>query len=503
MPNQLVHISSKKIVRDLVTKKASYWISLSKKRSLALFHLASKKVPAYKDFLKKNKISPTKIKTWADFQNVPQVNKNNYLRKYPTEKMCWGGNLDNQLVFTASSGSTGEPVYFPRTEQLDEQYSTYIETFLRNSSYSKKKPILVIIGFGMGIWIGGLITYKAFEIVARRNNIPLSIITPGINKDEINKALKTLAPKYKQVILVGYPPFIKDVVDGAIKEKINLKQINLRFFFAAEAFSEKFRDYLNKKAGIKNIYKDTFNIYGSADIGAMGYETGISIIAKRNVIQNKRAKEAFLSSTEKVPTFAQFNPYFINFESVDGDVLLTGHSELPLIRYAIGDSGKVLDFNDAVDTMLDCGINLKKEAKRVSLKPSEIHELPFLLIYERNDFSTKLYGAIIYPEHIREVFQMTKYEKFFTGRFTLITKTDNKHNQFIEVNCEKKKNLKIPNKIRADLQNSLINNLRLKNAEFQNNYSSMPKQNTPKLVFWEYGHPKYFKPGIKQKWVIK
>src|SRR5690606_19901392 len=137
----------------------------------------------------------------------------NYIRNYPLKDLCWDGNINKPLVLTATSGSTGEPSYFVRGEDLDSQYSIFIQNYLQNASLKSESPILVIICFGMGIWIGGVITYKAYEIAAIRENMPISIITPGINKKEIFSALKKLSPQYNQTILVGYAPFLKDIVD--------------------------------------------------------------------------------------------------------------------------------------------------------------------------------------------------------------------------------------------------------------------------------------------------
>ena len=235
-------------------------------------------MPAYKDFLKKHKISSNKIKTYDNFKKLPVIDKKNYLRVYSLDKLIWGGNLRKNMVFTSTSGSTGAPVYFPRQEKLDWQNSVFIEQFLSNSSYGYKNPTLVIIGFGMGVWIGGLITYKAFEIAGKNGRFPLSIITPGINKNEIFNALKNLSPYYSQTILVGYPPFVKDIIDETGAQKINLKKLNIRILTAAEAYSEKFREYISEKAGVKNLLTDTANIYGTADIGAMAWETPMSIL---------------------------------------------------------------------------------------------------------------------------------------------------------------------------------------------------------------------------------
>ena len=76
-------------------KKSEYWENERKTRALELFHRAARDVPAYRDFLGKNRVSALKIKTFEDFQYVPPINKKNYLRKYPPEKLIWGGKFSN------------------------------------------------------------------------------------------------------------------------------------------------------------------------------------------------------------------------------------------------------------------------------------------------------------------------------------------------------------------------------------------------------------------------
>ena len=135
--------SAEQIMKLFSEKKSDFWVEEGRKRSLALFHEAAQRVPAYKDFLKKNHVDPKKVKTWDDFQQqVPIMSKKNYLRQYPLEKLCWDGSLNKPLVFTATSGSTGEPFYFCRQQQLDWQSSIIHEIFLQNSSYGAKKSTL-------------------------------------------------------------------------------------------------------------------------------------------------------------------------------------------------------------------------------------------------------------------------------------------------------------------------------------------------------------------------
>ncbi|MEK7547093.1 MAG: hypothetical protein AAB536_02865 [Patescibacteria group bacterium] len=493
-------LSSKDIIGLIKTKSGVFWSDIGKKKALALFRQAARRVPAYGDFLKKNKISPEKIKNFSDFQLVPPVNKNNYLRQYSLNELCWDGTLENPFVLTATSGSTGEPFYFLRGERLDWESSVLHELFLLNSR-RRKGPVLVIVAFGMGVWIGGLITYKAFEIASRGKNYPVSIITPGINKIEIMNALKKLSPKFAETIIAGYPPFLKDVVDSAADEGINLKKLNIRLLFAAEPFTENFRDHIVKKAGIKNPALDTLNVYGTAEIGTMAYETPTSIMMRRLAVKDKELFRDVFSNIEKTPTFAQYNPFFVNFEAPEGEILLTGDNSMPLIRYAVGDRGGVYGFDEISPILKANGYDIEKEARKNSLK--EIYKLPFVYVYERIDYSTTLYGLQIYPEAIREALLKKSLNGFFTGKFTMITKFDKHKDQFLEINLELKKSKKAGENVKKKTLKEIIAMLREKNSEFRELHSHLGKRAIPKLVFWEYEHPLFFKQGVKQKWVRK
>lgn len=483
------------------TASSTTWSRLSARNSLALFHDAAKRVPAYKAFLKKRGIRAGNIRTLEDFKKIPSTSKADYLKKYPLADLCWDGSLTRPAVFSSTSGSTGKPFYFQRTPNLEEEYSVLAELFLGNGAEvpSPKNPTLVIIGFGMGVWIGGTLTYRAFDIASRRA-YPVSILPVGVNKAEIFKALRDLAPSFKQTILIGYPPFIKDIIDEAELENINLKSLNIRLLFAAEAFSEHFRDYLAKKIGIKNVYRDTLNIYGTADIGAMAFETPTAILIRRLAMKDKKLFERIFGDAQKMPTLAQYNPAFVSFEAPEGEILITGYSAVPLVRYAIGDRGGVHTYNELKAIFTESGINLEKEAKRLD---APLYELPFVYVYERADFSTKLYGAIIYPEHVKVGLQDSTLEKFITGRFTMTTENDANHNEYLEINIELQRRAEGSESIRGAIVENVVNSLSSSNSEYRNNYANMPDRVTPRIVFWPHEHPKYFNPSTKQKWVAR
>ena len=480
--------------------KNSNWSHIRRLQLLELFYEASKKVPAYKKFLKQNQINSKKITTFEDFQNVPPMSKNNYLRQYPLFELCLNGTLKKPLVFTSTSGSTGEPFYFPRGEALDSQYSEYCKMFF-NYSTNSKKTTLVIVAFGMGVWIGGLITYEAFKHM-EESGTPLSIITPGVNKKEIFDAMKNIAPQFDRIILCGYPPFIKDVIDCGKDHGVNWKNHDIKLLFAAESFSEKFRDYLGKKIGLQNIYRDTMNIYGSADLGGMAKESPMTILIRRLALKNKNLYKKLFIDASRLPTLAEYNPYYINFESYNKSILVSGMNSLPLIRYEIGDNGGVMSYEDVASIFKSFGIDLYKEAKKIGIEKT-ITGWPMVYVYERTDFSTKLYGAIIYPEYVKIGLEHPDLEDILTGKFTMFTKYDRKQNEYLEINLELKPGKEISGELSESIKDIISSSLKLKSAEHKNNADNMKEKVDPRLVFWEHNHPQYFQPTIKQKWINK
>lgn len=509
LPTKRFKESSPKKRVDIVKKLASIfavkseeWKRFQERKIFRLFHRSAFHVSAYKDFLKKALIKHADIKTIKDFARVPHVNKDNYLRNYAWEKLCTPGSLCEQsLVLTSTSGSTGNPFYFPRNGLLDTQSAIYHLMFVKSSKIDSNKSTLVLVCFGMGVWIGGVITYQAFKTISE-SGYPMTILTPGVNKREIYEALKHIGRKYDQIILCGYPPFMKDVVDEAKDHGINWHHYNVKMIFAAEAFSEKFRDYIIKKTGMKDCYRDTMNIYGSADLGTMAEETPLSILIRRLALKNKALYGDLFSEATRLPTLAQFIPEFINFEYIDNGIYCTGDNVLPLVRYQIGDNGGVLFFNEVENIFKKHGINLRKEAKKAGIEDT-VAELPFVYVYERSDLSTKLYGAIIYPEYVKVALQNLTLEKYITGKFTMFTKFDENQNEFLEINVELKHGITESEWLEKEVVNSVETTLMEKSAEYKNNAHMMPGKVVPRIVFWPHEHPTYFQTGIKQKWIKK
>ncbi|MDP3093305.1 MAG: hypothetical protein Q8N16_00910 [bacterium] len=492
-----------RIIQQIKTRESLFWEKIRGESVLNLFRLLSGQVPAYQDFLRNNKVKPENIKTVADLRLLPAIDKKNYLRRYPLSELTIDGRIDKPLVFTSTSGATGTPFYFHRSFDLDLQTSVIHELFYLQGQYEKEEPVLVIVCFGMGVWIGGLITYQAFHLLQERG-YNVSLITPGINKEEIFKSLKDLGRSYKNIILVGYPPLIKDIIDEAPSRGIDWRKFRVRLLFAAEVFTEDFREYVSRAVNMRNSFIDTMNIYGTADLGAMAFETPLAILIRRLCAKNQKLFEAIFKKIQKTPTLGQYIPSFISFDAEGDDLLVSGNNTMPLIRYALGDHGGVYSFRELTKKLSELGVDLKKEAKKAGIEKFW-HELPFVYVYERADFSTNLYGLQVYPEPIREALLKKPLSAYLTGKFTLETRFNSKQNQYLLIHLEmrKSRNDIVPRAIKQATLSVIVEQLQLKNSEYRELHKFLGKRALPRLQFWPAEDPKYFKLGIKQRWVKK
>jgi phenylacetate-CoA ligase len=497
--------SVKTLLRDLEAKPEKFWLKRGESELFKLFKQAAGRIPAYKKFLKSHRVNPKKITGLKNISSVPPVGRDNYLQKYPLEDLCWDGNFKaRRWTVAATSGSTGQPFYFPRTDNQDLQYAALAELYLVHNFQINRKSTLYINGFAMGVWIGGVFTYQAVHDVAQRGNYSISIISPGINKQEIIKAVTNLGPKFDQIIIGGYPPFIKETVDEGLALGVKWKIYNLGFIFSAEPFGEKFRDHIISTTGLKNPYTTTLNHYGTADQGTLAYETPLSILIRRLAVKNPKLFAAIFPETKRLPTLAQYFPEMFYFEEREGQLLCSARSGLPLLRYELKDKGGVITFGRMCEIFKSLGLNLEREARKANLQGS-LWKLPFVYIYERSDMVVSWSGANIYPEHIREAHLHKKVSPFLSGKFTLEIVFDKHNNQELLIHSELRKDVQIANKRRLieEIKNITMAELLKSNSEYRVLHSSNPGKMVPRVILWTHQSAPHFIGGGKQRWALK
>lgn len=488
----------------LTEKKAYFFEKEGKRKALKLFKEANQNITAYKNFLKKNKINPKRIKTIDDFKLLPIINKKNYLRKYPLSSLYYKNKFSDFKLISASSGSTGNPFFWPRGFNLEFETTYLHELFLKNFFEINKLPTLLIIGYSMGIYVAGVFTLNACLRLSQKG-YPLTVISPGINKNEILRIIKEISPKYSQTILAGYPPFIKDIIVDGKNYGINWKKLKIKFIFGAEGFSENWRNYIFEKTGSKNILKDSMSTYGSADAAILGHETPFSILIRRLSSKNKKLNQALFNDF-RLPSLHQYYPFLKYFEKTEkGDLIFTARGGLPLLRYSIGDQGGIIAFDQMMKILNQYGYSLawiKKELKKYNADHL-LWKIPFVYLFGRSDLTATLYGVKIYPENIKSALEDKILKNICSAKFVMSTKYNKNQNQYLFIDIELLKNVKPSQSLSKKIKATVIKDLKTTNLECNRLFEAINPGAIIRIKLSAYGKSKYFLAGIKQKWVIK
>ncbi|MFH1286384.1 MAG: hypothetical protein ABII02_01375, partial [Candidatus Magasanikbacteria bacterium] len=489
--------------RQFKIQDEQFWEKRGQRMTMGLFRAMARRVPAYKDFLKKNNIEHEKIRTLKDFKKIPTIDKENYLRQYSLDALSWDGVLNTRRSsFAATSGSTGEPFYFPRQRQHDLVYSMIAELYLRENFSIHTKKTLYVNCFALGIWIGGLFTYEAITSIMQRQKYDLSIINPGMDKKKAIASIQAIGSHYDQVIIGGYPPLVKDLIDEGISKGLAWSDYSIGFIFSAEGFSEEFRDYVLSKAGVEEVYTSSLNHYGTVDLGTMSHETPLCILLRREMAANEVFFKKFFGQTAKLPTLTQYIPELFYFQQ-EGDALVcSSNAGIPMVRYDLKDRGGICTLSSARQIAKEHNVDISRKSIDTNIE-SSVWNLPFVYVYERSDFSVSLYGANIYPESIRKVLEKGSYTRLLTGKFSMCIKFDSSQNQYLEINVECKKGIVWKKIDERKLSQEISKNLVHENSEYHNNLKELGNRVIPQVVSWPNEHQKYFDNKGKQKWIIK
>lgn len=462
--------------------------------ALHTFRQAAQHVPAYKDFLSRNAIDPESIQTPEDFKRVPAVTKENYLKQYPLNELLIDGDVSKAHVISMSSGSSGTPFFWFRNEVATHDSVDLNETIFRHGYNSHEKNTLVILAFAMGTWIAGTYMFTGLLNLAE-NDHKINLITPGINKQEILYILQNLAPLYDQVVLAGYPPFVKDVLDEAENKQVDLQTFNLKLLFAGENYSEAWRDYVLARIHKPDDLYATVGIYGTADAGIMGHENALSVFTRRAAMQKQELFKELFPGCEILPTLVEYIPEKRYVEVEDDYLLFTIHNALPLVRYRINDEGRIM-----TGTMLQQ--YLKNHSVEVPASLNHLANKDYIALYGRSDVATTFYALDIFPENIKYGLEKPELEKYVTGKFVLKTEYTHSQEQSLHLYVELKSGVEVSSHISDLIFTAVLESLRKYNSEFNKLYQSIGTSSYPHVHLLSHNSPE-FEIHIKHKWTHK
>ncbi|MBK1987222.1 phenylacetate--CoA ligase family protein [Sphaerospermopsis aphanizomenoides BCCUSP55] len=463
--------------------------------AISLFQDIVATVPAYQDFLKQQKINPQAIQTLEQFQALPTINKENYISRYSLAQLCIHGKLENCDMIAASSGSTGKPTFWPRFLTDEMQIATRFEQIFHDSFHADSKRTLAVVCFTLGTWVGGMFTTNCCRHLALKG-YPITVITPGNNKTEILRIVQEIGDNFEQIVLLGYPPFLKDVIDTGIADGMQWSQYQIKLVMAGEVFSEEWRNLVAERIGSQNPCYDFASMYGTADAGVLGNETPLSICIRRFLSANPTAAKALFGES-RLPTLVQYDPCSRFFEEQGGNLLFSGKNGIPLIRYNILDHGGLISYEQMLKFLDSWGFNPLTELQ----SNTEVYQLPFVYIFGRSNFTVSYFGANIYPENISVGLEQPTIREWVTGKFVLQVKEDYDKNRFLSVVVELAPGVDSSEEKQAEITASILSQLLRLNSEFAN-YVPLEYQ-SPQLELKPTGDIEYFPVGVKHRYTRK
>lgn len=414
---------------------------------------ARRHVPAYSAFLdEKGFVDDPHLPIPERFKRLPVMDKDSYIKAYPTEARCRDGRIP--LRFTQvdeSSGSSGRPYNWVRGQKELHNMHLEMSQFAR---YLFGEELVVINAFSMGAWATGVNVAEALRRVAM-------VKSTGPDIDKILDTLEFFGPSYRYLIC-AYPPFLKHLIDAGAARGVDWTQYRIGALVGGEAISEQMRDY------IERCIRPVFSAYGASDLDmGIAAELPLTVWMRRQAAANAGLRHALFGSDNRFPMLFQYNPvdYLVETNEL-GELIVTvnrHHGLSPRIRYNLHDAGGTIAYRDAMKSLEDFG--LLEESRRLQ-RGQPRWQMPFLYLFGRSDSTVSYMGANIYPEDVeRAIFQSAEdHERF--GAFCMeMVASDNSHEERPCVHLELLKPLD-ETAAREALRTQLVEHLQKVNRDF-------------------------------------
>lgn len=433
-------------------------------------------IPAYPQFLDVSAADVSTV-TEESFKKLTPMTKENYLIPYEHRELVWGGDIGKVVNWSASSGSTGEPTYFPRSRVSLYDSIRFHERILRDSFDADQKTTLVINTFAMGNWVGG--TYTLIAINGTNDlDLPVGIISPGMKTDEAVRAFIELGRAYQQVVIAGYPPFVKGVIDAIAPDELLRRDV--RVLLAGESITERWRTAILEKIGKLHDPRAITLIYGTADAGMMGFESPASIAIRRAAdADSALATLLFGPDLVQLPTFASYDPLSRYAETdSDGFLLFTIESTLPLLRYRIKDYGMLYDAAAVAGILTSVG-----HFDLAAAVPDTAH---FLTVSGRAGVELTLNGLNLYQANFKAALEDKRVIDRVTTIYYVPQAEQKDLSQKFEIEVELGKDVEPSEKLRKLLTDVFVEKLCELNGEYRTQYQSDPISSTPHVKLADY-----------------
>jgi phenylacetate-CoA ligase len=455
---------------------------------------------AYPRFLEERGVTLGRNPTFEDYEGLPVMDKDSYIKKYPLADLVLDGRLDTGYTLETSSGHSGDVYYWPRTPEEDDLFPTYLEFAFRQFYGIGEKSTLIIISLALGTWTSGEKMSQALREVAASGRYRLTVVTPGTDVTEILRIVQEISPLYEQTVLVGYPPFVKHVLDCGDAEGLDWKSYGMQLGLGGEGYSEEWRTFMAERIG-RDADRDLLAVsggYGAADLGmTVGREYPLTVLIRRLASKDGALCEALFP--DGVPNLFQYSPSRMYVEELGGELVFATRSGIPLVRYNIHDAGGVLAFDDVLAVLSEFGHDPGTLLSGIGFSNEHVWRLPFFYCYGRSDGSVSVCGSIVHPEHLTAALCIARDTAVSGHKAEIVV--DAEFRQAFHVHLELHDDVIAgnPGELADRYEKILLDGLREVNTEFRHASADHIAEATPVV----HVHPAGTGPFAKDKKKIK
>ena len=441
---------------------------------------ARKHVPAYRRLLSEHGNPHVRTRGLVpDFSALPITDKENYVLRFSTEERCRHGHIPRRgVVIDESSGTSGAPNNWVRGPEERADVRKILQLDLRQAF--GPQPLFVVNAFALGPWATGMAVSMATVDVAI-----LKSVGPDVRK--IEATLRQFGPHYRYLV-VGYPPFLKQLVDEA---RVDWSEYDCSAAVGGEGMSEALRSYLLRR------FRTVYSSFGAADLEIdIAAENDFAIAVRRLLAERPELGRALgLPVRPSLPMVFQYNPLDYVIETSESGELVISICRIgtaaPKLRYNLHDLGAVVRFPQLVRALAEMG-----------LKPADLAEryldLPLLFHYGRSDATVAFYGANVAPADVQEVVYSLPELAERVGPFALLLGEDDEANKTLSFAFELTAGAEPPEDVEA-MRTRFLDRLSEVNQDYREAARFIPRGNEPALEFHSPGKGPFADHDIRLK----
>lgn len=356
--------------------------------ALNAFRRAAACVPAYQTLLREAGVAVEGVETLEDFRRLPVLQKRNTFQRFAIGELCVDGLVGRLGNVLTSSGHSGNFAFgLTETDALEASVK-WIDDALDAIFAVRSHPTLLINCLPMGV-----------KVPTRACTLADTSVRP----DMAVALVKTFGQHFAQIIILGEAAFLKLLLESGPRSGVDWRAHLVHLITGEETLAENARRYLQQLLGHNIHHPENGMVFSSMGVAELGLNiffevppTGSLVLLRRTLHESAPLREAVLGSqTRWVPSLFTYDPrrIFVEFDP-SGRLILTTldpRLRLPLIRYATGDQGFVLQLPSSVREAL--------EAKKLSW--DLLQSLPLVALQGRGDYASAGESRV-YPEAVKE-----------------------------------------------------------------------------------------------------